>query len=252
MRIKKGFTLAEILIVLMVIGVIAMLTIPSMMKGVNEAQLKAGYKKAYNTVVNVAAMERVSGGLPSKATASQAADFFAALKNNLSVKYYVSNSVKVNSGDKISSNSNEVTSEGTIENDIDAQLTDSGITGDNSSPWIVTEDGIAYTILLGDAGSTKDCGTKAEINAAADAAGARGKSCLVVIADVNGLAKSPNSLEKQKHDTAGSTLGVNVATSGSNLFQLVGDQYPIYVGQDGATSGPMGTTVTGRIVSDMK
>ena len=45
MRIKKGFTLAEILIVLMVIGVIATMTIPSLMKGVAEAQYKAAYKK---------------------------------------------------------------------------------------------------------------------------------------------------------------------------------------------------------------
>ena len=50
MRLKKGFTLAEILIVLMVIGVIATLTVPTMMKGVTEAQLKTSYKKAYNTI----------------------------------------------------------------------------------------------------------------------------------------------------------------------------------------------------------
>ena len=45
MRIKKGFTLAEILIVLMVIGVIATMTVPSLMKGVNEATYKTAYKK---------------------------------------------------------------------------------------------------------------------------------------------------------------------------------------------------------------
>ena len=47
MRIKKGFTLAEILIVLMVIGVIATMTIPSVMKGVVDAQIKTGYKRRY-------------------------------------------------------------------------------------------------------------------------------------------------------------------------------------------------------------
>ena len=49
MRIKKGFTLAEILIVLMVIGIIATMTIPGLMKGVQEAQYKTAYKKAYLT-----------------------------------------------------------------------------------------------------------------------------------------------------------------------------------------------------------
>ena len=42
-----GFTLAEILIVLMVIGIIATMTIPGLMKGVQEAQYKTAYKKAY-------------------------------------------------------------------------------------------------------------------------------------------------------------------------------------------------------------
>ena len=44
MRIKKGFTLAEILIVLMVIGAIATITVPSIIKGVKEAQIKTAYK----------------------------------------------------------------------------------------------------------------------------------------------------------------------------------------------------------------
>ena len=59
MRFKKGFTLAEILIVLMVIGVIATMTVPSMMKGVQEAQYKTGFKKAYNTITNLYAMLQV-------------------------------------------------------------------------------------------------------------------------------------------------------------------------------------------------
>ena len=61
MRLKKGFTLAEILIVLMVIGVVATMTIPSLMRGVQDAQFKTAYKKAFNAVVNIAAMESISG-----------------------------------------------------------------------------------------------------------------------------------------------------------------------------------------------
>ena len=88
MRLKKGFTLAEILIVLMVIGVIATMTIPSMMKGVTEAQLKAGYKKAYNTVANFAAMERVSGALPIRGNQENMALMYQSMNSSLSVNAF--------------------------------------------------------------------------------------------------------------------------------------------------------------------
>ena len=44
---KKGFTLAEVLITLAVIGVVAAMTIPSLMNNTNDAELKAQYKKIY-------------------------------------------------------------------------------------------------------------------------------------------------------------------------------------------------------------
>ena len=90
MRIKKGFTLAEILIVLMVIGVIATMTIPGLMKGVQEAQMKTGYKKAYNTLVNLGAMASVAGELPARANTSTLKDFYIMLARNLSVKGFIS------------------------------------------------------------------------------------------------------------------------------------------------------------------
>ena len=42
---KFGFTLAEVLITLGIIGVVAALTIPTLMQKTNDAELKAGYKK---------------------------------------------------------------------------------------------------------------------------------------------------------------------------------------------------------------
>jgi len=44
---KKGFTLAEILIVLTVIGVVAALTIPTLLQNTNQAELKAGLKRGF-------------------------------------------------------------------------------------------------------------------------------------------------------------------------------------------------------------
>ena len=64
MRIKKVFTLSEILIVLMIIGFISALTVPSLMKTINEAQIKTAYKKAFNTISNLYAMEIIAGQTP--------------------------------------------------------------------------------------------------------------------------------------------------------------------------------------------
>ena len=49
---KKGFTLAEILITLTIIGVVAALTLPSVMTNVTQNQCKTGLKKAINILNN--------------------------------------------------------------------------------------------------------------------------------------------------------------------------------------------------------
>ena len=88
MRLKKGFTLAEILIVLMVIGVIATMTVPSMMKGVQEAQYKTAVKKAYNTLSNMTAKFAVEGKMPvynATGMTQETSRFFVAMMENLSV-----------------------------------------------------------------------------------------------------------------------------------------------------------------------
>jgi len=46
----KGFTLAEILITLTVIGVVAALTIPTLLQNTNQAELKAAWKKTYGDI----------------------------------------------------------------------------------------------------------------------------------------------------------------------------------------------------------
>ena len=49
---KKGFTLAEVLVTLLVIGVIAALTIPQLINSTEERQYKTAYKKAVSTIAN--------------------------------------------------------------------------------------------------------------------------------------------------------------------------------------------------------
>ena len=51
---KIGFTLAEVLITLAIIGVVASMTLPSLMTNVGEQQYRAGIKKGVNTLTEAA------------------------------------------------------------------------------------------------------------------------------------------------------------------------------------------------------
>ncbi len=243
MRIKKAFTLAEILIVLMVIGVIATMTVPSLMKGVNEAQFKTAYKKAFNAVTNIAAVEKIAGQLPTSNSITSAKNFFASLNSNLSVKEY---DVRDLSSTELLTSDNTVTKV-TWQGTTYGSTSTSAIAGTSSnnaeSPWIITEDGLAYKVLndntIGDTG----CNTKAIIMEQTSAASAKSNSCLVVAVDVNGLAKGPNKVEDQVKS------GV---VSSSKMNQLEGDRYYIFIGNDGVSAGPKSVTVSGRLMSDMK
>ena len=223
MRLRKAFTLAEILIVLMVIGALATLTIPAMMRGVNETQWKTAYKKAYNAVVNLTAMERIAGQLPTSADSEGVKLVFNSLKTNLSVKDYAKNKT---TGTYAASD----------------YLTESKAVKDTSfrgeSMWIITEDNMAY---LEDKGT--DCLYKADINAASDLSGAIKASCVYVIVDVNGLGNGPNTIEVQQS---------TALAGGSEMLTLTGDRYYIFVGRDGAAAGNKTKLVTGRIVADLR
>jgi len=50
MKTKQAFTLAEVLLTLAVIGVVAALTIPAVITKVAKDQYVVGLKKAYNTL----------------------------------------------------------------------------------------------------------------------------------------------------------------------------------------------------------
>lgn len=241
MRIKKGFTLAEVLIVLMVIGAIATMTIPSLMKGVTETQWKTAYKKAYNAIINLCAMERISGSLPSSADAIGVNKMFESLNANLSVKDYVSASDNTLTAGTIVQTSN--LKDGVTFTDSSGSVVSTGTSqaafADSQSAWINTDDGLSYTVV---AGTT--CGTKQAIDGATTLANALANSCVVVVVDVNGLQKGPNTLEPQVINGS--------LTSSATLETLTGDRFYIYVGRDGATAGPKGITVSGRIAADLK
>ena len=49
---KIGFTLAEVLLTLAIIGVVSTMTVPSLISSIDERELQAQAKKAYNTLQN--------------------------------------------------------------------------------------------------------------------------------------------------------------------------------------------------------
>lgn len=49
-KTKSGFTLAEVLITLGIIGIVAAFTIPTLMQNIQDAQLKTTWKKEYSTL----------------------------------------------------------------------------------------------------------------------------------------------------------------------------------------------------------
>ncbi len=59
---KHGFTLAEVLITLAIIGVVASLTLPALMANVQEQQTVTALKKATNTLVEAATMNAANEG----------------------------------------------------------------------------------------------------------------------------------------------------------------------------------------------
>lgn len=52
-KCNTGFTLAEVLITLGIIGVVAAITIPILQKNIEEVQFKTAYKKAYSDASNI-------------------------------------------------------------------------------------------------------------------------------------------------------------------------------------------------------
>ncbi|MDD3013244.1 MAG: prepilin-type N-terminal cleavage/methylation domain-containing protein [Candidatus Gastranaerophilales bacterium] len=57
---KKGFTLAEVLITLMIIGIIASLTIPGLVQNTQEAEYNVAVKKIYSDLSNAVMMIQIN------------------------------------------------------------------------------------------------------------------------------------------------------------------------------------------------
>ena len=90
---KNGFTLAEVLITLAIIGVVATMTLPALMTNTAEQQAKTGLKKGINTLTEAAQMNQAIDGfdyasLTSNSTDNQdAQSLFGLLSKRASVDF---------------------------------------------------------------------------------------------------------------------------------------------------------------------
>ena len=87
---RFGFTLAEVLITLGIIGVVAAMTMPTLMNATNGAQYKTAYKKALSVisqaiVLNLALDDYDLGTTTSTGTAADDFSMFNLLKNRTNV-----------------------------------------------------------------------------------------------------------------------------------------------------------------------
>ena len=78
---KNGFTLAEVLITLAIIGIVAVLTLPALNANTQEQQARTALKKMTNTFTQIAAMNTATAGFdysgitePSRAAAEEGSE----------------------------------------------------------------------------------------------------------------------------------------------------------------------------------
>ncbi len=244
---KYAFTLAEILIVMTVIGTIAALCVPAIMLGITNARYQAAYKKAYRAVHSIMAIEQLNGKLPTKTTKESVAGIFESLLENLSIKEFAPQE-KTGPNDGVLTKTEDFKTSISYTGKNGKQATfgygnnilqDSTDWTSNPSPWIVTEDNLAYSVI---GISNSDCATKEELNTINQVDELNRKSCAIIIIDVNGLIIGPNLVEDQV---------INGIEANSKTKTLSKDRYYIYVGKNGTATGPKTTSLSGRLINNL-
>ncbi len=97
-EMKKGaFTLAEVLLTLAIIGVVAAMTVPSLMTSTEDKKLSAAAKKAYNTLQNAITLKQAQTDLtPADTTGTSLMDFLTGKSSdNVQVLKYTEMSGQV-------------------------------------------------------------------------------------------------------------------------------------------------------------
>ncbi len=271
MKFKKGFSLAEILIAVIFLGVVATLTIPNTMASMDRRHKVTTYKIAYNTVSQVVAtlMSENKALCQSGATTECIHSILRELNKTVGPQGYICegssnkrlyadnkifglNDIKYKAtwtSNSISSIRNESSTDSYGSSTV---LGPDSITGDKactktsgSSPWILAKTNISYVVdACPSCGQT--CKSVLEINASSSEDEAYKNACGTVYIDYNGLDKGPNRYARDNNTNARYGKGAITDETFGDILDST-DRFVIYIGSDGVTAGPPGDTVSGRL-----
>ena len=212
--VRSGFTLAEVLITLGIIGVVAAMTMPTLMNATNGAQYKTAYKKALSVisqavVLNLALDDYDLGTTTSTGTGSGDFSVFTLLNKRTNV---VRNAIGAIDGYK-------VILRGEGEGTVDSQGTQ--VAAPESSNYTVFfNDGIMFTFK----GAAQNC---TESKVMVDGEPADNTDCRGFI-DVNGT-KAPNRETVCNDDTSGDDC---VVDNPADIYPVVFYDQGIYPATD--------------------
>lgn len=167
---KKGFTLAEVLITLVIIGIVAAITIPTMINTTDDREYKAAYKKAMSSLNQALALDRAINGTDYGAGTMTTTLLTDAAAKNLNII-------------------NRVAAAGLVTATYSA-----------TGPKIFTADGVSYDFTGGSCEAPATAITKVGANSTAPT------SVCSAIVDVNGDGK-PNTFGKDQYYVVISTAG---------------------------------------------
>lgn len=175
---KLAFTLAEVLLTLAIVGIVAALTIPALLSNVNNSENIATYKKLYSTFNSVfLRMTSETGGLFAKSWGYTGHTFNEGTKIISVFCEHLSCQKQCTGGDSISEgcfNSNIKYPSGTA-----APLSD--INADSSHEFgAILNNGSSFTLMTHT--DTPDC--------------TNSDGCGTLIIDTNGPGKGPNTVSK--------------------------------------------------------
>jgi len=174
--LKKAFTLAEVLITLGIIGIVAALTIPMLMNNSQDAQLKTAWKKNYSVLSNATNLiKNDNGGAMAGVFTSGQSSMLSVYSNYLSVaKSCLTDSV----------------AEGCIASQYYKGLDGTGTGGTDAFniPGVILNDGTSI-VFFGSVGNALNC------NRALDTNPPLSQICGNLYIDVNGV-KPPNVVGK--------------------------------------------------------
>lgn len=231
----KAFSLAEIMITVMILGVIAALTVPSTMDAIKYREHLAAYKVAFEKVASVYATAPTDDGEPTS-TYRYAQNFWNAFYSSQPSLGFISPSTNIVNDSSVKMSSHNIRKNARWgESLIGIQDWVALGEADTFSPWVVLENHMAFTFRTR---NNVACETSNQLLHHGVGATVEEFACLMVVVDVNGLEEGPNTLAAVTKDNNGDVLN-SVQVSDDQMYNLVkdNDRFRIYITKTGVSAG---------------